>query len=492
MKRTIPILLVTAMLFVFASCTKYMMLNPMSPVGKENAATMLTKGISKEQEEADHSVTREMVESFILSTSKQEPGSFSVLPYPAEDSPLLFVVNFEEGWKIIPGDTRFGLVLAESDTGHMDLSALADNPGFQLWQEDYQCQIESAKGKTLDGSKAKAGARIWEMFRRPSAGNISGAEKDVQDRELMWGKINFQTNTVTDTFGYKAPLLQTKWGQGNPWNDSMPEMYGYKCLTGCPAVAVSQVLYYFHNQQNMPTGLYESVVLSNTYYDNPLYPSYCTVSVNRSNFTYNSSLWNNMPLDSTLVNPTGYKIVSDLMLDVGARLGQMYSLSVSGVVLSNGYYNTSPCKVTGTWAPYSQPSVSHVTLSLDSNKPVIAVGKDNADNGHTWVMDGYYRAEVTTTNTYEWWPVNMIPSGTVIYGYKSTSELLEEYNYMIYQGMLEVTENSYYIDLLHMNWGWNGRGDGFVTMGSPYNNWQGFTNNIMVQYNLTPSEFTVY
>lgn len=491
MKSIISFLLFAEMLFVFASCTKYTMLNLMSQEEKENAATVVTKGVSKEQEDADYSVTREMVKSFIQSTSMQDREMFSVLPYPTEDCSLLFVVNFDDGWKIIPGDSRFGLVLAESDTGHLNMSAIADNPGFRLWLEDYQSQIESAKGKVLEGSKAKAGVRIWEMFRKPSINDTLGAGKDVQNRDLMWGKINFQTNTVTDTFGYKAPLLQTKWGQENPWYDSMPELYGQKCPTGCPAVAVAQVLYYFHNQQNIPTGLYESVVLSNIYYHDPLNPSYCTISVNRSNFTYNSSLWNNMPLDSTEVNPTGYKNVSDLMLDVGARLGQKYSLLVSGVELNNGYYNTGPCKVTGTWAPYSQPSVSHVTSSLDSNKPVIAVGMRNANNGHTWIIDGYYRAEVTTTNTYEWWPVNMIPSGTVIYEYKSTSELLEEYNHMIYQGMLEVAENSYYIDLLHMNWGWNGRGDGFVTMGSPYNNWQGYTNNITVQYNLTPSEFIV-
>lgn len=493
MKSTYSLL--TLILLFFASCTKEVIVNPLMPNVMNGKNSLMTKGLQKEQDQVDYRVSREMVEALIQSTYKQERGSFSVQPCPSEDNPSLYVVSFEEGWKIIPGDSRFGLVLAESATGQMNPFVKSDNPGFSLWIENYLNQIQSAKGKDLDGKNAKESVRNWEMFRVPMAIDSLSIGENQRGGELMWAKINYQTNTVIDTIGYKAPLLQTKWGQGYPWNVSMPIMSGNRCLTGCAAVAVSQILYYFHNQQNMPTGLYDSVSLSGTtiLYDGQQDKFYYTISVNRSNFTYNSSLWNSMPLDSVSINPTGYKIVSDFMLDVGARLGLKYSLDNTSVSIDTyGYYDTTPCKVSGTWAPYSYAVLTYVESSLDSNKPVIIGAKIPCeDDGHTWVIDGYFIAEATTTNTYEWWPVNMIPPGTPVFEYKSTTELLQEHNNMIYQGMLEITETTSYYRQLHMNWGWNGREDGYFTVGAPHYNEIGYTDNTVVQINLVPSEFTV-
>ena len=492
MKKVFFIILFGMILF-FAGCSKDRISNQASPEMWNREGSAATRGYSEEENHPDYSVSQEMVESFIHYTSKTNKTHYSITTYPSEENPVLYVVNFEEGWKIIPGDSRFGLVLAESATGHVNVSEITDNPGFRLWIEDYQNQIESARGRIIGGSKANGSARIWDSFRAPQAKDSMVLGKNLRDRGMMWGKINFQSNTVIDTTGYKAPLLQTKWGQGNPWYISMPERDGYKCLTGCAAVAVSQILYFFHSQQSMPSGLYGTVSLSGTttHYEGPI--PYYTISVSRSNFTYNSSLWNNMPLDSTVPNPTGFKNVSDLMLDVGARLNLHYSPYNTYVEKDTlGFFNTMPCKVSGTWAPYSMAALAPVVSSLDSNKPVIAAAIHSSNgSGHTWVIDGYLLEEVTTTNTYEWWPVNMIPAGTVVYEYKDVNELLVQYNYMIYQGMPEVTETSDFYRLYHMNWGADGQGDGYASVGSPYNHWQGYTNNIVVQLNLVADEFTV-
>lgn len=492
MRNKLLVSLASLSLLLFASCAKEDAANLLRSSMFCDEWILASKGEQREMEEDNYQVSREMVEGFIKNSYHKERESYSINAYPSEENVLLYVVNFEEGWKILPGDSRFGLVLAESEKGHLDASVQFDNPGLRLWLEDYQDQIVFAKGRIIDGNRAMASAKMWNLFRAPSAKVSLKTGQQNKNRDLMWGKINFQTNTVIDTVGYKAPLLQTKWGQKSPWYVSMPEIGGNKCATGCAAVAVSQILFYFHNQQNMPTGLYDSVTLLNTYYDDSLNPTSCTISVNRSGFTYNSQQWSNMPLDSVGYNPTGYKNVSDLMLDVGARLGLTYRVNNTTVATNSaGYYATTPCKVGGVWAPFAQPSLSYVTSSLDSNKPVIAGAMKNISTGHTWVMDGYYMGEVTTVNTYEWWPVNMIPPGTTIYEYKSTTELLAEHNNMIYQGMLDITESSYYYNQLHMNWGWNGRGDCFATIGSPYTNWQGYTNNVVVQFNLVTTEFTV-
>lgn len=496
MKRFFCLLLLSyiGQILFFAGCSKERLSNSASRSFLSTDGSVLTRSYSDEVNHPDYSVSREMVESFINNTSKREQTQYSITTYPSEENPVLFIVNFEEGWKIVPGDSRFGLILAESATGHIDLYEIMDNPGLHLWIEDYQLQIESAQGRIIGGNTVKRSVQIWDLFRAPGVNDSLVVEQYLRSGEMMWGKINYQSSTVIDTIGYTEPLLQTKWGQENPWNVSMPEMNGSKCKTGCAAVAVSQVLYCFHNQQNMPSGLYDMVSLSGitTLHEGTDSIPYFSVSVSRSEFTSNSLLWNNMPSDNTAVNPTGYKNVSDLMLDVGARLGLHYSPGDTHKhVGTSCYYDTSPCKVSGTWAPYSMAVLASVVSSLDSNKPVITSAQSVNGGGHTWVIDGYLIEEITRTNTYEWWPVNMIPPGTVVFEYKSVNELLEEYNYMIYQGMPEVSETTDFYRFFHMNWGWDGNGDGYAIVGSPYYNWQGFTNNIAVQLFLVPDEFTV-
>ena len=54
-------------------------------------------------------------------------------------------------------------------------------------------------------------------------------------------------NTGTRATEWKAvaPMLTTKWGQNYPYNQSCPIFFnGKRCLTGCVATAMAQVLYY--------------------------------------------------------------------------------------------------------------------------------------------------------------------------------------------------------------------------------------------------------
>ena len=41
-----------------------------------------------------------------------------------------------------------------------------------------------------------------------------------------------------------GPMIQTKWGQGSPYNEMCPEYEGIKSVTGCVATALAQVMYY--------------------------------------------------------------------------------------------------------------------------------------------------------------------------------------------------------------------------------------------------------
>lgn len=476
---------------VALACTK---ISSEADVFLTDPSNVLTKA-SKEANPEDYLVTKEMVVEYLRCREGKE-HEFDITSYPSDNDALLYVVNYPEGWKILPGDSRFGLVLAQGSKGSIDLSSPPENPGFRLWLEDNLTIIQNARGREYKGADTEQSVRIWQMIR--SIYNSNSLDGHTSNKTGLksgdqWAKINYHGTITYDTLAYKAPLIQTKWGQGHPWYVSMPIMYGDTCLTGCPAVAVSQVLYYFHCQQNVPSGLYDNLFISGllaacTNFD------HCVIfDLHRYNFTYNSSKWNNMPLDSISGNTTGYKNVSDLMLDVGARLGQHYSPWDSHVDVNPNYpyYDTTPCKLSGTWAQYSVSSTfSSVKSSLVSNKPVIVSANGNS-GGHTWIIDGYLDIEETHTNNYEWWPVSMIPSGTAVFGYMDFSDLLLQYG-TVYPGMPAIEQELYPLEFFSMNWGWDGQYDGEYKPINPTDYaWLGFGTHVAVQYNLSPSEFTV-
>jgi len=94
----------------------------------------------------------------------------------------------------------------------------------------------------------------------------------------------------------------------------------------------------------------------------------------------------------------------------------------------------------------------------------------------------------TYTRYYEWWPVSMIPDGTVIYGYMEYTDLLSQYG-TAYPGMPAIEPEPYHLELLSMNWGWDGQYDGDYKAISPNDyTWYGHGTNVAVLYDITPGE----
>lgn len=451
-----------------------------------------------QNEDNDYLVTRDMVEMLLQEDSESEGSSAAIIPYPSEDNPLLYVVNYANGWKIIPGDSRFGLVLAQSETGQMDLSSETKNPGFKMWLGEYLNQIESARGKQIRGEGFEESARAWLPYRVPKVGRANEKTGTAlcnyygPSGELMWVKIKYSLQKEVDTLTNVGPLLQTKWGQETPWDESMYSEYGSKCKTGCVSVAISQVLYYFHNQRNMPTGLYHTINIKDKTVFTRNYVSKYLLRLNRSDFTYNSPRWSCMPLTKEEDNSEGFQYVSDLMLDVGVRMETLYGTDLSSVPIEGyNHFDETACGLSGTWSHYTyHDAFPAVVNSLDSGSPVFVNAWDKDDHGHAWVIDGYVTVKEKRTRRYEWWPINMVPPGTAVFEYKTTSEMLTQFNYNIYQGMpVFEPDGEYRNTKLKMNWGYDGDGDGQYAMpGSPYENWDGFIKEVWVGYNLTPGE----
>ena len=149
-----------------------------------------------------------------------EARSFARSDNPSEGEPF-YVFNADDngGFVIVSGDDRTMEILGYSTTGTLDVRQMPDN--LKWWLDSYARQIEAlgTSGKPVKKAKMR-GADSWETV---------------------------------------VPLIKTKWDQNEPYNLMCPdgnyvdydeEGYNanYRCVTGCVATAMAQVIYYWQCQ----------------------------------------------------------------------------------------------------------------------------------------------------------------------------------------------------------------------------------------------------
>ena len=180
------------------------------------------------------------------------------------------------------------------------------------------------------------------------------------------------------------PMLTTKWDQETPYNNLCPDYNSYtKCLTGCVATALAQVLNY-HQQpthgQGQRTILYKNQEVTadfeNTYYD-----------------------WENM-LDE--YRPGQYNeqqatAVATLMRDCGVASNMQYDGPNEG----SGAYSDEACDGMRRYFGFTdatfydrnrynnQDWMNIVYHELSENGPLYYGGADMWMGGHAFVLHGY-------------------------------------------------------------------------------------------------------
>ena len=242
----------------------------------------------------------------------------------------------------------------------------------------------------------------------------------VHKRKINKRNIRHKAGTVV-----MDPLIQTKWNQNTPYNNLCPIYNGQRCLTGCVATAMAQVMKYW----KWPKHGYLSV----SYYDEEGCGQ--TLSHNLSSDYYD---WDNM-LNSYSSGYTSVQAtaVATLMRDCGYAICMKYrpessSTSKFSITKMHDYFHYSD-----EAKDYSAESTSEakwhelIQQDLRANRPVLYSGR--SENGrHRFILDGYD------------------------------------------------TEGYY-----HVNWGWGGYQDGWfmLTNLNGYNIKQSMINNLKPDYN---------
>lgn len=269
-----------------------------------------------------------------------------VMTIGADDTPAVYVFTpNESGYLIVSADDVAAPVLGYSDNGIFDPEKMS--PSMRWWLEEYSAQIRAA---------AAENAGSYEVTAR-------------EDRDPI------------------GPLLQTKWDQGEPYNNYCP-IYEYKgkeypTYTGCVATAMAQVMKY----HNWPDKAASNANFSYTWESKTLTASF-------GNYAFD---WSNMLPDYSAVSSTRtqQEAVAKLMQACGYSVKMGYGPSASGAssaavggALANYFKydgrlrnELRHCYTLADWE-------TMIYNSLQTDGPVLYSGS-NRESGHCFVCDGY-------------------------------------------------------------------------------------------------------
>ncbi len=175
-------------------------------------------------------------------------------------------------------------------------------------------------------------------------------------------------------------LIRTRWNQGSPYNNLCPMLDGKRCITGCVATAMAQVMNYWR----WPRHGYGSV-----WYEDPG----CGQTL-MQDLSENEYDWDNM-LDqySSTAGGVGATSVATLMRDCGYAVHMNYtptasSASISantmqqyfhyGAIAKDRYVNHYPEDM---WHEF-------IRADLEAGRPVLYSGQSTA-GGHEFILDGF-------------------------------------------------------------------------------------------------------
>ena len=132
----------------------------------------------------------------------------------------IFNASDGQGYVIVSGDERAREVLGYSETGTLSEETMPC--GMKMMLDLYAEEIGS-----LTPSPSPKGEGSQEQVNEPLA-----APKKVAAA---------RTNI--------SPMVSCQWGQSSPYNGQCPTSGSSRCIVGCAATAMSQVLYYWGHQQ---------------------------------------------------------------------------------------------------------------------------------------------------------------------------------------------------------------------------------------------------
>lgn len=348
---------------VLLGCSLLTLVCLAQPRSKEDIGTIV------QQFHANHGISSSSEFVCKMQSSQLCPTKLS----EGKEAFYLYADTDGRGFAIVSGDKRMPRILGYSTSNRFDANNIPPNVAYWL-----NCYIEAYS-------------------------NLPEKDENMAQTPL--------TSHVRDEG--VAPLLgELAWGQEEPYNLQCPLYRKQKCVTGCVATAMAQVMKYYSYPES-PKGKIE--------YQTETHKLHVTKDLSEDTF-----LWNKMRdrYDNGYTEEEA-GAVATLMYDCGVAVNMDYSPDGSGsyqqdllkAYVENFSYDRDAALLV---RDYCTTEEWHNLLirELNEGRPVNYAGSNSTDGGHSFVLDGY-----------------------------------------------RVSENNTYPDY-HVNWGWDGECDGYYQIAS--------------------------
>lgn len=284
----------------------------------------------------------DVTEHLTLSYTRKSDSTSS-----ADSQPLFYVFNMgaDRGFIIISGDDTTLPVLGYSDEGAFDYDLAPDN--MKSWLEGYANDVKWCRTQHL---------RPYQPV---------------------------QKATSRESVPY---LVKAKWGQGSPYYNQTPQYSGKYSYTGCVAVAMAQVMYYWATVKDFRHGS-EAIPSYTTTKLAILVPALAAVE---------EFDWDNMT-DDKPTTTDGKNAVAQLMRYCGQSVQMSYSPTGSGAypddiprALHTYFGYDKRVRIINSYDTSASKWEEMLYQELAEGRPVCMSG-DNLFKGtsHEFVCDGY-------------------------------------------------------------------------------------------------------
>ena len=284
------------------------------------------------------------------------------------------------------------LMTRNGHTAHLTRSATTDNAGFFVFNDEANARFVIVSGdERQDQILGYSENGLFKADEIPCGLQVllEQYHQEYQQLQVQGNSIDLSEVSKTRATSAVSPLIKTQWGQGNYYNNECPmdPKTNKRCLTGCVATAMAQIMNY-HRYPSKGQG-------SNSYTSKKN-------SINQSmDFSAVSFNWSKMQnsYDASSSNAS-VNAVSTLMHACGVSVYMDYASSSSSAnytnatyaMIHNFKYNPN-ARIYRRNYHISEEWDQIIQEELKAGRPILYRGESDPDSegnvsGHAFVLDG--------------------------------------------------------------------------------------------------------
>jgi len=306
--------------------------------------------------------------------------------------------------ELYAGDTLLARCFAISPKGHVVVPVLKQLPPIQVYSDESDFDVDQTIGITQLvreqlAHRLRTFRRAYGSLEaaRPLPGEPALGEKHARE----WNAFSAEPEQFAEGMAREAeplrdvgPLLTTAWHQDSPYNLLCPQGDGGRCVVGCVATAVAQIMK-FHNWPPQGTG-------SHGYHWNGDTSCGRTSPGMWLQASYSDAYdWLHMPNNcSGGCNETELAALSELSYEVGVSVEMDYGVcgsgASSGAVLTampTYFYYDSSIRMAYRSSYTAQTWFNLIQAEIDAGQPTYYAFRYDAGSGHAVVCDGWRISE---------------------------------------------------------------------------------------------------